>query len=174
MTNQYQWLQQLYEENARTVYRLAVYRLYKLRGSAEEAEDVLQDVFLLAMQHDISKHPHQIGWLVRTTMTVCRKYWRRDKRHSEKERRYADRNLDGGAEGTLFFAASRVTGLDEVEDVLQFEQCLSTEEWALLRAYALEGIPVQELAARCHMSVSAVRVRIHRMRAKVKRFYTDD
>ena len=69
--NRDRWLAQLYEENYRQVYRLAVYRLRQGSGRIEEAEDVVQEVFCRAIQHEVWQHENPVGWLIVATNNVC-------------------------------------------------------------------------------------------------------
>lgn len=172
--NQHQWLQKLYNENAPALYRLAVNRLRSGVGHTEDAEDVLQDVFLLAMQRDLSDHPAPVGWLVKATVIICRNYVKRNNHHREKQRRYAQSKLDVSADRSLFFVSSQEPETNEREIMIQMEQCMTAEEWELLRAYSLEGVPVEELAQRTGMTVNALRVRIHRLRNKARKICQDE
>ena len=48
--NRYHWLEELHSAHYATLLRLAQNRLRSLIGSTAEAEDVVQDVFLLAAE----------------------------------------------------------------------------------------------------------------------------
>lgn len=71
------WLAQLYEENYKRVYRLAVYRLRQSSGSIEEAEDVVQEVFCRAIRHEVWQHENPtwplstFGMVSRESYTIC-------------------------------------------------------------------------------------------------------
>ena len=68
----YQWLEELHSAHYATLLRLARNRLYSATGSTSEAEDVVQDVFLLAAEKDIRDVPNPLGWLMKTTAILCK------------------------------------------------------------------------------------------------------
>lgn len=57
-------LEKLYQAQARLIFTLA----YRLVNQRERAEDLVQEVFLLALTHQeaLFNHPNQVGWLVQT------------------------------------------------------------------------------------------------------------
>ena len=75
-----------YEANDDRLYRLAANRLKTYTGSEADAQDVLQDVFMLAVEKEIWSRPNPEGWLAVTTANVCKNYIRaaiRDYKSSE-------------------------------------------------------------------------------------------
>jgi len=56
------------------VYRLAFIQI----KTKEQAEDILQDVFLKLMQQTnrLESPEHEKAWLIRTTINCCKDYWK--------------------------------------------------------------------------------------------------
>lgn len=72
--------EQVYADWGEMLYRLAALYL----GSANEAEDVLQDVFvkLLSQKRDFRDREHQKRWLIRVTVNLCKDYLRSARRRA--------------------------------------------------------------------------------------------
>lgn len=171
--NQYQWLQELHDKHYVMLSRLAAKRLRERVGHTADLEDVLQEVFLLALENDIYRHPNPAGWLIKATINIC---WNATKHHMksiEKQRRYVQRQMEQIADRTLFCIMSKQNETSMRELLIALEQVLTDEEWALLKACFLDGIPLEELAAQMGVTTNNLRVRIHRLRKKVKKVEED-
>ena len=116
------WLAQLYEENYRRIYCLAVYRLRQGSGRIEEAEDVVQEVFCRAIKHEVWQHENPAGWLIVATNNVCsemyKEYIRQGKRQEKLERRIKD--AKPAEVRTLFDGA--IPSETEVSDIMIFDR----------------------------------------------------
>jgi len=168
--NSGQWLQELYEANKARIYRLAENRLRAYTGSAADAQDVLQEVFLLAEEKNIRNHPNPEGWLVITAIHLCRNYGRATARNREKQRRNAQAKYEGNVHHSLLFSSLGEEKYRETELLLLMEQVLLPEEILLIRQYCIEEKSVDEIAESLGISPNAVRVRVFRVRNKLKKY----
>lgn len=169
----YHWLQELHEKHYVMLSRLTAKRLRESVGHTADLEDVLQEVFLLALENDIRRHPNPAGWLVKATINVCWNATKSNMKSIEKQRRFVQSKMEQSADQTLFFVTSKRDETAMVELLMFLEQTLTEDEWALLKAYFLDGIPLEELAAQMGITPNNLRVKIHRLRQKVKKADAD-
>ena len=167
------WLNALYKANAKRIYRLAAYILYDRLGHTTDAQDVVQEVFLLAARSKkLRSHPKPEAWLMTTTKFVCSNYMRTQSRIDRKQEKAAR----AAAQKNVHCIHSYVepstdnTGVSDV--MLSLKQTLSPEEYELVRAYCIEKRPAAEIAAETGMSESCIRVKIHRLREKIREFFS--
>lgn len=164
------WLQELYEANYARLYKLAAYRLKTYTGSEADAQDVLQDVFFLAVEKEIWDHPNPEGWLVITTANVCKNYIRAAIRDYKKQRNCAQGGFDNDVHPSLLFSFSAdETKASDIQ--MTIDQELSPEEQKLFRIYCMEKRPVEEIAKNEESNSNAIRVRIFRIRNKLKKYF---
>ena len=156
----YQWLQELHEKHYVMLSRLAAKRLRESVGHTADLEDVLQEVFLLALENDIRRHPNPAGWLIKATINVCWNATKSNMKSIEKQRRFAQSTMEQSADRTLFFVTSKRDETAMVELLMFLEQTLAEDEWALLKAYFLDGIPLDELAAQMGITPNHLRVKL--------------
>lgn len=69
-------------------------------------------------------------------------------------------SIRSSTDRTLFFVASKRDETAMVELLVFLEQTLTEDEWALLKAYFLDGIPLDELAAQMGITPNNLRVEI--------------
>ena len=153
-----QWLEQLHREHYHTLLRLARIRLSQTSGRTTDAEDIVQQAFLLAGQKNIRSHEAPLGWLCKTVDNLCRQHARRCMVRFLSQQRLLERA-----------PAVSSAGDDEAALLLAMEQLLSPEDWTLLHLYCVQGVPPEELARQRNISVGALRVQIHRIRKKLKK-----
>ena len=171
--NSYRWLEELHAAHYPTLLRLAQNRLRRLTGSVAEAEDVVQDAFLLAAEKDIRQMEHPLKWLMKTISNLCLQRMDRAKRDAEKEQRFIQNKLDNSADRSVYAVEREESETDALLWLLMLEQSLSPDEWELLRKYSIEGIPPNELAAAYHMPPNRLKVKIHRIRKKIAKMSRD-
>ena len=162
--HRYHWLETLHATHYATLLRLAQNRLRSLTGSTSEAEDVVQDVFLLAAEKDISKLENPLRWLIKATINMCLKRMDRVIREAEKEQRVTQIKTDGNTESSVPIATFKDDDTQALEILLALEQTLSKDDWKLLQMYCLQSIPVEEISQQLGLSVNVLRVRIFRIR----------
>ena len=167
--DQHQWLQELHDKHYVMLSRLAAKRLRESVGHTSDLEDVLQEVFLLALENDIRRHPNPAGWLIKATINVCWNATKSNMKSIEKQRRYVQSQMEQSADRTLFLVTSKQDDTTLRELMITLEQELTEDEWALLKARFLEGIPLEELAEQRGVTPNYLRVKIHRLRKKLKK-----
>lgn len=161
-----QWLKQLYDANYDMLYRLAANRLVTGMGHCSDVQDVLQEVFLLAFFKQIDTHPNPEGWLVITTVNICRNYVQSNARQARRAGRCVQVLLD----------RDRKSGDDTMKSAdirVSLEQVLTQEEYDLFVQYCEGGRTLDALAKDMNLSPNALRVRIFRIRKKLQKIFAN-
>lgn len=80
------FLERLYIDNYRLVYKLVTRALRQYGLSTNDASDIVQDVFVLAAKRIdvLRQHPNPVGWLIKTSQYVCMNYSSTYARHNEQ------------------------------------------------------------------------------------------
>lgn len=142
----------VYDLHAPMLYRLAL----SYMGSREDAEDVVQDVFVKLIKADehFSDDDHMRAWLIRVTVNQCHDHLRRN-----KLRHYTP--LDDLEEQVH----EEKEALPEIYSVIQK---LPERYRVCLTLHYLEGYAVEEVARMLRLTQSAVKMRLSRGRAALK------
>lgn len=159
------WLAQLYEENYKRVYRLAVYRLRQSSGSIEEAEDVVQEVFCRAIRHEVWQHENPTGWLIVATNNVCNEMYKEHVRQGKRQEKLEQRikNAKPAEVRTLYDGAAPSEA--EISDIMMtIEKSLSHEDSELIKEYCINETPIEDISRQTGLSANHIRVKIHRIR----------
>ena len=144
----------LFQQYKDPVYRLAL----SMTGSAADAEDVCQTVFLKVLEKQPDLLPgKERAWLFQVTANECRSLWRRLKRRGTVP-------LDQAAE----LAAPEEGAL--LRQVIE----LSPKDRTVLYLHYFEGFSTQETGALLHISQSAVTTRLLRARQRLKEQMGED
>lgn len=168
------WLNALYKANARRIYRIAAYMLYDRLGHTTDAQDVVQEVFLLAARSKrLRSHPKPAAWLVTTTKFVCSNYIRTQSRIDRKHEKAAQAVARKNIHCVRSFVEPSTDNTDVSDVMLSLKQSLSPEDYELVKAYCIENRPVAEIAAETGMRESYIRVKIHRLREKIRKSFPD-
>ena len=167
--NKHHWLEELHAAHYPTLLRLAQNRLRRLTGSIAEAEDVVQDAFLLAVEKDVWQLEQPLKWLMKTTSNLCLQRMDRAKRDAGKEERLIRQKMDASADRSVYAVEREESETDAVIWLVMLEQSLSPEEWEIMRKYCLEDVPLDVLAAALGVSPNRLKVKIHRIRKKIKK-----
>jgi len=167
-------LEQLYDEHFAMLYRLACNQLNRYTGSATDAPDMVQDVFLLAANKwpMLKEHPNPVGWLIKATYLVCMNHAEAQYRQQHKANHYKDRVLQKQpkAYGTLYTEA--VEDDTSAQDVLiSLEQMLKPEDYEILKAYCIDKRSMEDITRETGLSAVALRVRIHRIRQEIAKIF---
>lgn len=167
-------LEQLYILYSKQLYRLACNRLYSKTGSTTDAADIVQSVFLLAGRRwDVLKnHSNPGGWLAKATNYLCSNYAQAYNRREEKDQRSIEQLIaqQPRAYGKLYTSAAD----DEfaAQDVLlTLEEVLSKEDYNILKSFCLDNLSVAEISHKTGISETALRVRIHRLRRYLEKYF---
>jgi RNA polymerase sigma factor (sigma-70 family) len=131
-------------------------------SSGEDAEDILLDVFLAALESSTlpsMSEQHQEAWLRRVAYNKCMDLHRRTSRHpafpleAHIETLFDDERLAPDQ------AALRQ---EEVELLQKHLATLSTDQLEILRLRFAEGLPCAEIAARLRKNEGAIRTMLSR------------
>lgn len=147
---------EIYDRYALDVYRFALY----LSGSRAAAEDLAAEAFARAW---VARDRVRVGTVKAYLLTITRNLYR------DSIRRQAELPLEGewlivdeGANPEAI-AASR----SELRVVLEALQALPEIERSILLMASVGGVPYETIAVAFGMSLSAVKVRVHRARVKL-------
>ena len=161
-------LRVLYDTYYSMVYRLAANRLYAYTGSSAEAQDVVQEVFLLAAQKDIHEHPNPGGWLAVTTNFICMNYHKVSTSNQKKLRKAAD-TMRVSKQQSLQVDLATADMTEDVDTKLTLQAALSPEDYRIIVEHYINGRSLADIADDMDISYVAIRVRIHRIRNRLKK-----
>ena len=106
MVNRYHWLEDLHAAHYATLLRLAQNRLRRLTGNIDDAEDVVQDAFLLAAEKGIRRLDNPLAWLMKTTSNLCLQRLDRVKLDIGKAQRFIQHKLDNSVDRSVYAVES--------------------------------------------------------------------
>ena len=152
---------ELIEQHSALLYRYA----YRLTGDANDAEDLVQQTFLLAHQrsHQLRDAGAARGWLV----SIVRNVFLKSLRHRER-----GRSLDEIDEPQVMDAASAVP--IQIEHLQQALLELAEEFRSPLVLYYFEEFSYQDIADHMGVPIGTVMSRLSRGKAYLKKRLTDD
>ena len=147
------WIVQLFEQQNKRLTRTA----YRLTGSIEQAKDLVQDTFVLALIHyeELAEHPNLAGWLTKTLQNLVLNERRRLKRHPEVP-------LEDIEEPPAPIPPS------SLKETLPAH--LPDEDQQVLTWRYEHQLSCREIALRLGISEGACRMRLHRLLQKYKTF----
>ena len=168
----YQWLEDLHRMHYDTLIRLARARLRQSAASVHDAEDVVQQAFLLAAEKGIRDHEAPVKWLMKTVSNLCMNRATSALRTKQKQQRVIRQRLDNSPVRSVYAVEMTTGEMDEREMLMLIEQTLTPEEAELLMQYCTGDLSIDDLAAQKGVKPVALRVQIHRIRKKLKKeFY---
>lgn len=142
-------------------------------SSGEDAEDILLDVFLAALESStllsMSEH-HQEAWLRRVAYNKCMDHHRSASRHPAFPLEAQVETLSGDEGLAPEQAALRQ---EEVELLQRHLAALSKEQQELLRLRYAEGLPWAQIAERLRKSEAAVRTMCSRTLQLLRSIYRE-
>lgn len=143
-------LERIYDQYSEMLFRLS----YSMLQSREDAEDVLQDVFvkILSRPFDFNSAEHERAWLVRVTLNRCHDVLRK-----KKIRRYTP------LEDIVSLPAE-----EKDMSILREVQALPSDKREVVLLRYFEDFSVQEIAEILHITPSAVKMRLARARELLK------
>lgn len=152
-------IRQLYEKEAEHLY----YFVKKMVEDGELAQDIVQEVFCVAMRKEelLIEHPEPVAWLYCTAKYVilseCRKKQKRDSLscYEEMEEILTD------AHAELEFSMAEED--DEVLTILTDREC------EIVELVYVQGYKTKEAADRLSMNENTLRVKLLRIRNKLER-----
>jgi RNA polymerase sigma-70 factor, ECF subfamily len=133
-----------------------VYAYARRRVGADDAPDVVAEVFAVALAHPGKVPDDALPWLYRTAWNVIANMWRADRRRARPLPRASD-------------AAD--VGVDVVERAALFDALatLSDADREALMLTAWEGLDGRRAAAAAGCSAATFAVRLHRARSRFER-----
>lgn len=162
-----------FEEVCRENYaRIYNYILAKTE-KREAAEDITQDVFLIAFQKGEAflQHEKPIAFLYTTARNLVLEYYKQDKSNVIEldEARITAFGKDAYEELCLW----KSDCVNEASYQKQVFQKLQPEEWSLYRKYYIEKQSMKAIARELQMSEPAIRMKYMRIRRKVRKIVSD-
>ena len=145
------FLKQLYETQYEKMFQVA----YRMTGSVETTQDVVQDAFLLALfqQEKLAQHPFLEGWLMITVKNLALNERRKGKRHPTVPLDSFVYNADHAQECPLEAILPRQLKPEEKQILLwRFEDQLDYREIA-------DRLGISEAACRSRVSRAVARCR---------------
>jgi len=156
----------LYEKFRRPIHAY----IYRLLGSQEDADDLMQEVFTRAYVSwdDLYDRENLSPWLYRIATNLCVDLLRRRKRISWwplARHNRADEHLESASEEDISYLPSDSGGIPEVAEREHIRQALANmpADYAIVLVLnAAQGVPYQEIAAIVGISPNAAATRISR------------
>src|SRR6266446_10011845 len=144
--------------------------VYRLLGSQEDADDLMQEVFTRAYVSwdDLYDRENLSPWLYRIATNLCVDLLRRRKRISWwplARHNRADEHLESASEEDISYLPSDSGGIPEVAEREHIRQALANmpADYAIVLVLnAAQGVPYQEIAAIVGISSNAAATRISR------------
>lgn len=151
-------IEKLLLQYSNMVYRLAFIQM----KTKEQAEDILQDVFLKLMQqtnrHESSEH--EKAWLIRTTINCCRDYWK-----SAWFKRRAPMDEITYTANTISPDKSSSTGF-----ITQCVKKLPVKYRQIIHLYYYEEYSLKEISVILQINENTVKTRMVRGRELLKKY----
>lgn len=145
----------LYEQYAGDVFRFALY----LTSNRAQAEDITSETFLRAWTSGTALRATTVkGYLITIARNLYLQQLREQRRRDPLPPDIEDRSHDREREFEI---------RSELEHTLRDLRQLPEIDRAVLLMYAVEAMPYQEIAAAVGISLSAVKVKIHRARLRL-------
>ena len=156
-------------EQVLELYNKMVYRLaYARTGNVQDAEDVLQEVFLRYIRADktFNDEEHRKAWLLRVTVncskTLVTSAW---------NRRRSDEETDDGFLGAEDRELER---WDTDSVVLEAVKSLPEKYRVVVHLFYYEELTVEEIGRITGAGLSAVKTRLHRARNMLKKILKEE
>jgi RNA polymerase sigma-70 factor (ECF subfamily) len=160
---------ELCSENYTRIYKY----IFGMTGGRESAEDLLQDVFIIAFQKGESflRHENPPAFLYRTARNLTLTYLK-------KQRRCTDEPLDDvTADGDTDLCEKLLRTYDrQIDEDLYTGQVISRLEGSQQTLYALRYVerqPIRDIARSQNTSEPAMRMRLMRLRREIVNIVKD-
>ena len=169
----YALLESYFDKHYDFLYRMARTLLYQSSRTYADAADIVQEVFLTAINKwdDFTRSKNPVGWLVETTRNKCRNHLRAVKSQQNKANALSQKLLNEQplSYGKLYDSATEPDTSEQ--DLLNLlEEKLSVDDFSLIRARYLENLSFQEISQQTGISEGALRLRLHRIRKNISKF----
>jgi RNA polymerase sigma-70 factor, ECF subfamily len=157
----------LFDEHAKYLARVVT----RLTGSRQAAEDVVQEVFIVAHRRkdDLKSGTNIRAWLYRVAVNHVRHHRRSKGRYNAFIGRY-ERHPQFGADGSPEAAYGRVESAKQVQDVVLL---LSEKQREVFVLYELEGLEGAEIASVLGIRLNTVWSRLRLARNRFRTLWTE-
>lgn len=131
---------------------------YSLCRKKEDAEDVVQDVFIKLLQRNPSfiSHEHEKAWLIRVTINMSTNYkntfWQRNRRTLEDH---------------------IVSETKETNELWEYVRKLPDKYQIVIDLFYREGFSIKEISFILKKNESSIRTHLERARIKLKQLLTE-
>jgi RNA polymerase sigma-70 factor (ECF subfamily) len=146
----------LFDRYSQDIYRFALY----LSGNPSLAEEIAQETFVRAW---VTPGEIRGGTVKAYLLAIARNSYR-----AERKRLARQVVLDGALPDPQPGPEAEVLGRLELDAVLKALQTLPETDRAALLMHAQEGLPYAAIASTLGLSLTAVKVRVHRARIKLR------
>jgi RNA polymerase sigma factor (sigma-70 family) len=164
----------LFNDYYKTVYNIA----YKLTGNKEDAEDILQEVFYIALRNlpKFRGESKISTWLYTITQNAARKYLKRTAKSSFVTlENFIHTAVDAkGAEE--FTALEKEYYITQVKEgcLLALIRCLNFNQRTAFILNMLANVEIRDVALIINKTSNATRILIHRAKQNIKKFLCDN
>jgi|SRR5690606_3762313 len=159
MDNKEVLFQELFEKNSERIFHLC----YGYTGSSDLANDLMQETFIKVWQNlDSFRNQSQIStWIYRIAINTCLSHLRVEKKKIADELN----------EHIIQTVADTVS--EKEEQVEQLYKCIAQleENERIIITMVLDEVPYPEIAEISGISEGNLRVKIHRIKAKLTQLY---
>ena len=133
--------------------------------SVQEAEDIMQDLFLLAAHKidALTESPKPDGWLARSLVFLAKNRFDRQLIHKKY--------IAGPLEENNFISTPDLTG--DVDTELSLQSLLSPQDYELYRMIYYEGYTMKDAAAKTGLTPEAVWKRMERLRKRLREHFNE-
>lgn len=167
----FEWLAELHRAHYDQLLRLARNRLAAGAATMIDGDDIVQEAFLLAVEKNIRDHEAPLWWLMKTVNNLSMRSGIKAFRDYRKHQRVIQHIMDNAADRSIYAVERQEDGTGEREFYMMAMQVLTPDEWEFMQLYCLSGVSNEVLARHYNITVTALRVRIHRLRAKFRKAY---
>ena len=146
-------------------YKDVLYRYAeRMTGRADDAADVVQNTFIRGFRRlDRCRDPERVGgWLFRIAVNLCKDQLK------GRARREVSLEAAGPLMATRDLPEQRAERAEIREQIYRALQSLSDEQREAFVLKHVEGWSYEEMAERLEVSVSALKMRVHRARDQLQ------
>ena len=146
-------------------YKDVLYRYAeRMTGRPDDAADIVQQTFIKGYRNlDRCRDPEKVGgWLFRITVNLCKDHLKSRRRH--------DVSLDA-PEAQVAARQEPTAGAEQAEireEIFAALQKLSPDQREAFVLKHVEGWPYEDMSERLDVSVSALKMRVHRARDELQ------
>ena len=153
-------LVEIYRENYSRYIRYAERMLLAHTGSTDQAEDLVHQAFLRAVEKEEQSKDHPEEWIRVTIKLYCQNYFKKYSVRKPILEEYQKQQTDA------------IPSFDSTSDVLMaLKQELSKQDYQIVDGVAVNGKSVEEVSKETGLSPNCIYVRIYRIRKNLKKIF---